>query len=87
MGLSSCGIVIGIVVVLEFLEAREWFRIETTPSHSCIISDMCRISIAWCVGLGGCFKPYMVCRDDRRWCVEVGGRTLLSDLHICIPQS
>ncbi|KAA3482115.1 hypothetical protein EPI10_022421 [Gossypium australe] len=44
----------------------------TIWQHGCIISDMCRIGTAWCVGLDGCFKPHMVCRDGRRWCVEDG---------------
>ncbi|KAA3483498.1 hypothetical protein EPI10_005665 [Gossypium australe] len=34
--------------------------------HDCIISDMCRISTVWCVGLGECFKPHMVTHSLRQ---------------------
>jgi len=36
-------------------------------------SDKYRSDTMWCVGLGGCFIPHVVCWDGRRWCVEDGG--------------
>ena len=39
-------------------------------------SVMCCIDTIWCVGLGGCLKPHVVCWDGQSWCVENGGRIM-----------
>ncbi|KAL1164857.1 hypothetical protein V6Z11_A06G094300 [Gossypium hirsutum] len=49
---------------------------QYTGSMAMIYSDKCRMDTMWCVGLGGCFIPHMVCWDGRSWCVEDRGRTM-----------
>lgn len=42
--------------------------------------DKCHKDTMWCVGIGGCFIPHMLCWAGRRLCVEDATRTL----HICM---